>query len=154
MSLFKFVVKLRIFQLSILLIIFIFEHRAKPIFSENHTFESQLLNFWSYKNPSNLQRIFNFSGLFNVCLSQLEAILHTYQKPERVKWKLTCSKRYANDNFTVKRKKVEECWEFENNPGVLKRCAFLNRETERGAKLSIPNWFEANFTWEKNTKNS
>ena len=27
----------------------------------------------------------------------------------------------------MKRKKVEECWEFENNPGVLKRCAALLR---------------------------
>ena len=112
------------------------------------------LKFISLDNLIHTKNLWFFRFIQRLCLNWKPFCIHT--KPERVKWKLTCSKRYANDNFTVKRKKVEECWEFENNPGVLKRCAsFLNRETERAAaKLSIPNWFEANFTWEKNTKNS
>ena len=78
--------------------------------------------FWRQKILVNL---WFFRFIQRLCLNWKPFCIHT--KPERVKWKLTCSKRYANDNFTVKRKKVEECWEFENNPGVLKRCAALLR---------------------------
>ena len=133
----------------------------KFVNSEQSRFLTKILifkaNFWT-SEVAKIQVIYKESLIFQV--------YSTFVSPN---WKPFCihtkNQREWNGNWHVQNgmqmtisrwrgKKVEECWEFENNPGVLKRCAFLNRETERGAKLSIPNWFEANFTWEKNTKNS